>query len=143
MFGRSGFMMLIAIVCGLAAMYGRAQMMAKETKEIPTREVLVAARDVKVEEVLQPDMVKVVRIPVPQVPAGSFASYKDVAERWARIPLLANDPILDAKLAPKGRRWDSCHEFRTACGPSRSRSTSNPACPDSSCPSTGSMSSWP
>ncbi len=47
-------------------------------------------------------MVKVVEVASDKVPAGSFVSYKDIAERWARIPMLAGEPIIDAKLAPKG-----------------------------------------
>jgi pilus assembly protein CpaB len=99
--GRSGLMMVVAIVFGLGAMYGANRLMGRGAKANQTREVLTAARDLKVEEVLKPELVQVIKLPVESVPPGSFASYKDVADRWVRMPLLAGEPILDGKLAPK------------------------------------------
>jgi pilus assembly protein CpaB len=100
--GRSGLMMAVAIVLGLGAMFGANRLLGRGQRPGKMREILAAARDLKVEEVLKPDMVKVVKVPEASVPAGSFASYEDAADRWVRMPLLAGEPILDGKLAPKG-----------------------------------------
>lgn len=99
--GRTGSLLAIAVACGLAAMYGTRQLMVRQPKAEQTREVLAATRDLKVEEVLKPDMVKVVKVPESGVPVGSFNSYKDIADRWVRMPMLAGETIVDAKLAPK------------------------------------------
>lgn len=102
MSGRSGMMILVAIICGLGAMYGAQKMLAKDTQEPKLQEVLAAARDLRVEEVLEPDMVKVIKVRIDNVPPGAFESYKGVADRWVKIPILAGEPIVDGKLAPKG-----------------------------------------
>jgi Flp pilus assembly protein CpaB len=46
--------------------------------------------------------VQVVRMPENAVPAGAFSTYRDVADRWVKFPMLAGEPILDPKLAPAG-----------------------------------------
>ncbi|SIO62639.1 pilus assembly protein CpaB [Singulisphaera sp. GP187] len=97
-------MLGLAALSGLGAMYGTSQMLAKNRSQvvIETQEVLVAAHDLKVEEVLKPEYVKVVSMPKASVPAGTFTSYKDVEDRWVLIRTLEGEPILDRKLAPKG-----------------------------------------
>ncbi len=93
----------LAGLCAVGAMVGVNRLIARTKQAEPeTREVLVAARDLKVEETLAPDLVKVARLPVKAVPAGSFQALKDVEGRWAQIPILAGEPIVDAKLAPRG-----------------------------------------
>jgi pilus assembly protein CpaB len=69
---------------------------------VETQDVVVAVRDLKVEEVLTPEVVKVVSKPRASVPAGSFTSYKDIEGRWVSIKILEGEPIIDRKLAPKG-----------------------------------------
>ena len=64
--------------------------------------MLVAARDLKVEEVLTPELVKVVQMSRATLPPGTFTSIKDVEDRWVQIKMLEGEPILDRKLAPKG-----------------------------------------
>jgi len=52
----------LAILCGLAAMYGTNRLLMQKPPKAPgdTVDVLVAARRLKVEEVLTPELVKVV-----------------------------------------------------------------------------------
>jgi pilus assembly protein CpaB len=99
--GKSGVVLLLAIVCGLGAMYGVQRMMAKGQGPAEMREVLVASRDLKAEEVLKPDMVKVVKMARDAAPPGAAAGFKDVSDRWLKIPILADEPIVEGKLAPK------------------------------------------
>ncbi len=92
-----------AVLSGLAAMFLTSKMLAGQPK--PTQEmqdVLVASRDLKLEEVLVPDLVKVVQMPKESVPAGTFSSNKDLEGRWVQIKTLEGEPILERKLAPKG-----------------------------------------
>jgi pilus assembly protein CpaB len=93
----------LALVCGLMAMLAVNQLFSKPgTPQSEMVDVLVAARELKLEEVLnKPDMVKVAKMPKESVPAGSFRAYEDVAERWVQIKMLPDEPILDPKLAPR------------------------------------------
>ena len=69
--GKSGVVLLLAGVCGLGAMYGARRMLARDQVPVELRDVLVAARDLKVEEVIKQDVVKVVRMPKDAAPAGA------------------------------------------------------------------------
>jgi pilus assembly protein CpaB len=102
--GKSLVLLALAILCGLAAMYGTSRMLTKERSKAPSDmvDVLVAARGLKVEEVLTPELVKVVPMSRATLPPGTFTAFKDVEDRWVRIEMLQDDPILDHKLAPKG-----------------------------------------
>lgn len=99
--GKTGTILMLAIVCGLGAMYGVQKLVAKREAPTVLRDVLVAARDLKVEEVLKEDMLKVVQMPTEQVPANAFASPTEVAGRWVQIRLLEGEVIVEPKLAPK------------------------------------------
>lgn len=102
--GRSMVMLGMAVLCGLGAMYGTSKMLAKGKTGpvVETQDVVVAARDLKIEEVVKPDALKVVRMAKAAVPGGAFTSTKDVEDRWVQIGMLEGEPILDRKLAPRG-----------------------------------------
>lgn len=99
--GRTLLLMLIAIGCGLGAMFGTQRLLHRRDRTEPMREVLVAARDLQSEEVLTADLIKVQTLPAQSAPAGSFSSFKDVDKRWVKIPILAGEPIVEAKLAQR------------------------------------------
>ena len=101
--GKSIVMLGLALMCGLGAMYGTSRMLAKDRNKakVETQDVLVAARDLKVEEIVTPEMVKTVAMPRP-VPVGSFSSFKDMTDRWVQIKMLAGEPIIEPKLGAKG-----------------------------------------
>jgi len=104
--GKSVILLMLAVVSGLGAMYGTSKLLASKSREkkvsVEMQDVIVAARDLKVEETLKPDLVKVVQMTKTDVPAGAFSSFKDVEDRWVMIKTLVDEPILDKKLAPKG-----------------------------------------
>jgi pilus assembly protein CpaB len=100
--GRSGLVLLLAGVCGLGAMYGAKKMMARDRASDEMQDIVVASRDLKVEEVLKEDMIKVIQVPKSAVPTGAFSSFQEIADRWILIKTLSDEPILAAKLAPKG-----------------------------------------
>ena len=91
----------LAVGCGLVAMYGAGQLLTKKERPIEYRDVLLAARDLRVEEVLKPDMLQVEKRPAGMVPPGAFTSPSEVEGRWIQIPTLKDEVILSAKLAPK------------------------------------------
>ncbi|WP_406696379.1 Flp pilus assembly protein CpaB [Singulisphaera sp. Ch08] len=102
--GKSLAMLGLAALSGLGAMYGTSRMLAKNQNPVvqESQDVIVALHDLKVEETLKPDLVKVVSMPKSSVPAGTFASFKDLQDRWVMIKTLEGEPILERKLAPKG-----------------------------------------
>ncbi|MEO6809180.1 MAG: Flp pilus assembly protein CpaB [Isosphaeraceae bacterium] len=95
-------LLILAVACGLGAMYGVSKLTASRKTSNELVNVLVAAREIKMEEVLKEDMVKTVPFPRSHVPAGAVLSYKEIEGRWVKITMLANDPIVEAKLAPEG-----------------------------------------
>jgi pilus assembly protein CpaB len=99
---RSLIILGIAVVIGLGAMKLTQQMLASNRQADDTQEVLVAARDFKEEEILKPDMVKIIRMARSAIPPNSFSSAKDVEERWVRTTMLEGDVLVEKKLGPKG-----------------------------------------
>jgi pilus assembly protein CpaB len=91
----------LAAGCGLIAMYGTGQLLNKPQRQVAMRDLVVAARDLKIEEVIKPDMVQVIKVPESQAPAGSFSTPSEIEGRWIQITTLKDEPVLAAKLAPK------------------------------------------
>ena len=96
--------MIIAVVCGLGAMFASSRMLAGSGGAPPaeTQQIVLAAHDLSVEEVLKPDMVKLETVSKSAVPPGAFTSFRDVADRWVQVKIFDGEPIVDRKLAPKG-----------------------------------------
>jgi pilus assembly protein CpaB len=101
---RSVIMLVLAVVSGLGAMYGTTKLLSKNKDKpvVEMQDVLVAARDLKIEEVVKADLTKVVRMAKDAVPIGSYSQVKDVEERWVMIGMLEGEPIVDKKLAQRG-----------------------------------------
>ena len=102
--GKSFFILALAVAIGLGAMIITRRMLSsgKSAGADDTREVLVAARDFKEEEILKPDMVTVIRMARSAVPANAFAAYADVQDRWVKNVMLEGDVLVEKKLGPKG-----------------------------------------
>jgi pilus assembly protein CpaB len=102
--GKSFFILALAVAIGLGAMIITRRMLSsgKSAGADDTREVLVAARDFKDEEILKPDMVTVIRMARSAVPANAFAAYADVQDRWVKNVMLEGDVLVEKKLGPKG-----------------------------------------
>src|SRR4051812_46043081 len=98
---KSGVMLLLAILCGLGAMFGVRRLIGRDRGAGETQEILVAGRELRAEEVLKEEMVRVVAVPRANVPGGAFTSFKGLEERWVRIAMLPDEPIVEGKLAPK------------------------------------------
>ena len=99
---KTASVLLIAVVCGLGAMFASSQMLSGGSPAPETQQVLQAARDINVEEVLKPEMVKLETVAKSSVPPGSFSSFREVADRWVGHKILEGEAIVDRKLAAKG-----------------------------------------
>lgn len=102
--GRSFFILALAVTIGLVAMILTRRILSsnRPATEGDTREVLVAARDFKEEEILNPDMVTVIRMPRSAVPPNAFSAYADVQDRWVKNVMLEGDILVEKKLGAKG-----------------------------------------
>jgi pilus assembly protein CpaB len=102
--GRSLFILALAVVIGLGAMVMTRNLLSanRSKKDDDTQEVVVAVRDLKEEEMLKPDMVKVVRIVKSAVPANAFSACTDLQDRWVKNVMLEGDVLVEKKLGPKG-----------------------------------------
>jgi pilus assembly protein CpaB len=101
---RSIITLVLAVAIGLIAMILTRQMLApdKNKKDEETQDVLVASRDLKIEEVLKADAVKLVKVPRSAVPVNCFSTFKDLEDRWVKTPMLEGDVLVEKKLGPKG-----------------------------------------
>lgn len=97
-------MLMMAGIMGLGAMYGTSKLLSKDkgTAPVEMQDVVVAIRNLKIEEVLKPELLKVEQKPKTVIQAGAFSSVKDVEGRWVQIGMLENEQIVEGKLAAKG-----------------------------------------
>ncbi len=100
---RGLLMIVLAVVAGLAAMTLATRWLSMQST-IATNQVAVAAADISVGQPIGPDQIRIVEWPAGSVPSGAFASKDALKDRVARTNLLRDEPIVEAKLAPKGTR---------------------------------------
>ncbi len=96
--------LVLALSAGGALAYGTynyLQNVPVKTVTVPTRPVMVAAADLQVGAELRADDLKSVEWPARSSPAGAFGRPADLVGRSRIVPTVQNEPILDAKLAPK------------------------------------------
>lgn len=72
-------------------------------QQTETEEIVVAAANMNVGEVLTSQHIKLAQWPKSMIPAGSVREAKAAEGRVARVSIVAGEPILDAKLAPAGQ----------------------------------------
>jgi pilus assembly protein CpaB len=83
------------------ATYNYVQNVPKPGPGVPTKTVVVAARDLDVGADLTRDDIRVIDWPANAAPAGAFGDPKDVVGRGLIMPVIQNEPILPVKLADK------------------------------------------
>jgi len=83
------------------ATYNYVQKAPGRTVEMPTSPVVVAASNLDVGAELNKDAVRVVQWPAASVPEGALTAVDDVVGRGIIVPIVENEPILEAKLASK------------------------------------------
>lgn len=71
------------------------------TVAMPTQPVVVALADLSLGAGITADEVRVARFPAGEVPEGTFANPSEIVGRAVISPIVRNEPILAAKLAPK------------------------------------------
>ena len=94
----------VAILAGGGLAYGTYNMMQNQpvkTVATPTQAVVVAAADLALGSELKKDDLTVVQFPAGKTPEGTFANPQEVVGRGLIVPVVKNEPILQAKLASK------------------------------------------
>ncbi|HVX12364.1 MAG TPA: Flp pilus assembly protein CpaB [Pirellulales bacterium] len=109
---KSIILLTLALGCGLIASIGINQVMAHR-REVPTQVVgettpiFVAIAEIGVGDPLTPQVLKVEPWPKEKVPAGALGNLEDVEGRRSRSKFYPGEPILEAKLLPKGENGGS------------------------------------
>lgn len=104
---RSLVTLFLALAAGVAAAWLSLSYLRRESRPIlnPTSVVgkaVVAAKDLPVGAILTEQDVRVVDWPGDAVPAGLVSSPQDAVGRGLMTPLRLHEPLLEAKLAPRG-----------------------------------------
>ncbi|HWO40275.1 MAG TPA: Flp pilus assembly protein CpaB [Candidatus Eisenbacteria bacterium] len=104
--------LVIAVFFGLIAAYGiynflRQQKQAAEALRTQTESIVVAAQDIPAgtainHEVIKKGLVKTVKWPKESLPTGAFTSPEQIVGKTNRVKILANEPILESRLAGEG-----------------------------------------
>lgn len=93
----------VAVVVGLAAsmfVYRRIEGLST-AKPLPTNQVVVAAQNLPLGTRLQPENLRLVSWPAGNLPQGVCTRLEDCVNRALITPVVQDEPILEAKLAPK------------------------------------------
>ncbi len=104
--------LVVAVFFGLIAAYGifnflSQQRKAAEAFRATTQDVVVAAKDIAPgttinQELITNGTIKTTQWPKASVPLGSFSSPQQVVGKTNRVKIMANEPILDSRLAGEG-----------------------------------------
>jgi pilus assembly protein CpaB len=100
---RAILVILLAILCGLSAAVGISKLRQPATvaAEPETTPIVVATVDITRGVSVTEDDIEIQDYPVDRVPEGALISVEQVVGRSVMIPLLAGDPVRDAKLADR------------------------------------------
>jgi pilus assembly protein CpaB len=94
----------IAVLAGGGLAYGTYNMVNNQpvkTVATPTQPVVVAASNLQLGAELKAEDLKVIAFPQGQAPEGTFAQPSEIIGRGLIVPIVANEPVLKAKLASK------------------------------------------
>lgn len=98
---KSGILLIVALGCGMVASVGISQVVAERQasdNQIQLVEILVATRDIDVQEKINADNIRLEKWPKDRLPEGAITKLEDVENRFANQRLFAGEPLLPAKL---------------------------------------------
>lgn len=104
--------LVVAVFFGLIAAYGIYNFLSHKQKEADSlraanQDIVVAARDIAPgtminDEAIKKGIIKTTPWPKSSVPAGAFSSPQQIVGKVNRVKILANEPILDSRMAGEG-----------------------------------------
>ncbi len=95
---RSTALIVVAVGCGFVASLGAYQYLRAASDKDGTKSVLVAVKEININQPLNEQNVRVEQWPSRQIPQGSLSQLKQIDAKFARIRLYAGEPILAAKV---------------------------------------------
>ena len=94
----------LALVCGISAAVGLRTYLQSPSALGDLIAVVVPAVVISRNAMINATMLHTKNLPRDVVPDGAFSAIEDVVERSALTALARNEPILNARLSPKGQR---------------------------------------
>jgi pilus assembly protein CpaB len=104
--------LVVAVFFGLIAAYGIYNFLSQRQRETDSlralnQDIVVAAQDIPAgttlnDEALKKGIIKTTPWPRASVPAGAFSSPQQVFGKVNRVKILANEPIVESRLAGEG-----------------------------------------
>ena len=104
--------LVVAVFFGLIAAYGIYNFLSERQKTEDTlraanQEIVVAAQDIPPgtifnDETMKKGLTKTTPWPKTSIPAGAFSSQQQIVGKVNRVKILANEPILESRLAGEG-----------------------------------------
>lgn len=104
--------LVVAVFFGLIAAYGIFNFLSQTAKEkeslrVANQDIVVAGQDIPPgttlnDEAIKKGVLKTMPWPKASVPAGAFSSTQQVIGKVNRVKILANEPILESRLAGEG-----------------------------------------
>jgi pilus assembly protein CpaB len=104
--GKSVFLLLLAIGCGLVASIGITQVMSSNHSEQPAPaemgKIVVAIKDLPMGDPVSAESLKLEDWPKDKVPPGAFTSLDDVVKRRSKTRVFSGSPVLENQFFGKG-----------------------------------------
>jgi pilus assembly protein CpaB len=104
--------LVVAVFFGLIAAYGIYNFLSQQQREADSlralnQDIVVAGQDIAPgtplnDEALKKGILKTTPWPKSSIPAGAFSSPQQVMGKVSRVKILANEPILESRLACEG-----------------------------------------
>ena len=102
---KSLVLLVIAIGCGVIASVAVSQVVLeqKDQPSVQTVGIVLATKNISAASKLTADSLKIVQWPSDRVPPGAVIDQALVEGKFAKQPIYANEPIIEVKLANKGK----------------------------------------
>jgi pilus assembly protein CpaB len=104
--------LVVAVFFGLIAAYGIYNFLSHKQKEADSlrasnQDIVIAAQDIPPgttlnEEAIKKGMIKTTPWPKSSIPAGAYSSPQQIIGKVNRVKILANEPIIESRLAGEG-----------------------------------------
>ena len=104
--------LVVAVFFGLIAAYGIYNFLSSQQRETDSlraanQDIVVAARDIPPgtafnDDAIKKGLIKTTPWPKTSIPAGAFSSPQQVIGKVNRVKILANEPLLESRLAGEG-----------------------------------------
>lgn len=100
---RTVLVVVLALICGASAMVGVSQLTSQheDAPIVETEAVVIMSKNMPRGSVLSPEVVTVAQWPKGSAPQGALQTVEETDGRSVLVPLVAGEPVLQAKLASK------------------------------------------